>query len=322
MAEFLHGPDNALPDFNEKGMQDFLDKPGAVIDIQHREDKSIYPNAIKNHAIVPINNLHCKEAHEVDENSDTGYLIEHLATGLHYFVYKDQVSLDAPAWIMDKEEYRQKALQEKSSYRTRGVIDFKGTQEKPHDIVLTWEEYKRWHRSALDIPGTRIGGVPLNSDGTPYSGLWPYLKDGNRLSFLSQYELKDGRYIHIFIGHDFDDYDYSEMEGDEDPYACAVIEGGPVPSWIQMKPWEEEGLALVHPNDAYILERHNKEILPAPEWIQDDYTPGTGEYKFLIQIGDTSDVEDEMSFVWGDGGDLYIFADLETNRVQAIMQCS
>lgn len=298
MSEYLHGPDNALPNFNNEGMQDFLNSLGSIINFEPDDAVSIYPNAIKNHAIVPVGNLLRKEEHEVDEESEFGYLIEHLATGLHYFIYKDE-----------------------DGYRYKGVLDFKGSKEEPYDIALTWEEHKRWIRTDLDSLGTRIGGIPLNSNGTPYSGLWPYLKDGRRLSFLAQYELEDGRYLHVFIGNDFDDYDYSD-EGDEDPYTCAVIEGGPVPSWIQMKSWEHEGLKLVHPDDAYTLQRDNTEILPAPEWIQDDYTPGTGEYKFLIQIGDTDDLDDKMAFVWGDGGDLYIFADLETNKVKAIMQCS
>lgn len=301
MQEFYTGPYDALPFFETEEQQDFLKNPGSVLKVPPQEYPTVYPMVIKSHAIVPIDNLHLKKVHEIEEGTEVGYLIEHLVTGLHYFIYA-----------------------ENDSYRAKGILDFQGSKEKPYDIALTGEEYRRWHRSALDVTGTRIGGIPLNSDGTPYSGLWPYLMDGRRLSFLAQYQVKDGRYIHIFIGHDFDEYDYTVMGDDyyEDPFACAVLEGGPVPEWIQMKSWQQEGLALVHPNDAYTLKRHNQEILPAPEWIQDDYTPGTGEYEFLIQIGNTDSLQDEMDFAWLGHGDLYIFADFETDRVKAIMQDS
>lgn len=301
MSKYFTGPYDALPNFETEEMQKFLKNPGSIIEIPPQTHPNVYPMRIKSHAIVPIDNLHFKEAHEIESSTLVGYLIEHIATELHYFIYAE-------------EDY----------YRAKGVLDFQGTKEEPYNIVLTGEEYRRWIRSKINVPGTRIGGMPLNCDGTPYNGLWPYLKDGRRLSFLAQYQVEDGRYIHIFIGHDFDEYDYTVMGDDyyEDPFACAVMEGGPVPPWIQMKSWEQEDLALVHPNDAYILRRYNQDILPAPEWIQDDYTPGTGEYEFLIQIGNTDSLQDEMDFAWCGHGDLYIFADLKADRVKAIMQDS
>lgn len=302
MQEFYSGPYDALPNFEEDEIQYFLQNPGSIIEVPPQQYPTVYPMLMKSHAIVPLSKLWSLELDDLDKNSEFGHLIEHIPTGLHYFVYKEEDGL---------------------GYYYKGVLDFKGSQSNPYDLVLVTQDYKRWIKSAINAPGTRIGGIPTNSEGIAYDELWPHLKDGRALSFLAQYELKDGRYIHIFRGNNLDDYDYTEMNDEnEDPYACAVIEGAPIPNWIQMKAVETEKLPLIHSDVAYTLKPHNKAILPAPFWIQDDYTPGTGEYQFLIQIGDTDRLKDEMAFEWGDSGDLYIFIDPKTDRVKAIMQCS
>lgn len=317
-SEFLTGPFNALPDFDVPGMQSFLNAPGSIVNIPPNnymvyydnaphDTNTVYPNAIKNHAIVPIEHVVEAENYiEIDKESKVGYLIENIATGLHYFVYAEAVEVG-----------------EKGSYRVIGVADFKGSKEEPYDIILSEVGNMRWRPSSIDALGTRVGGIPLSSDGNRYHGLWPHLKDGRQLSFVAQYQLEDKRYIHLFTGCDFDDYDYSSMEDDrQDPYSCAFIEGGPVPAWIQMKTVETSEQKLVHPEVAYTRKESHSGIVAAPLWIQDDYTPGRGEYDFMIQIGDTDMLEDEMDFLWGDAGALYLFADMKTNRVKAIMQSS
>lgn len=302
-SEYLSGPQDSLPIHITDEVDAFLNNPGSIIDAkpQGYEHDTVYPNVLKNHAIIPLSVLSSRENESIPDEVDSGYLVENLATGLHYVLYRDEGSLGC-----------------------EGIIDFKGTSENPFDIVLSSDEPERWKRSELDAHETRVGGIPLDSDGTPYTGLWPYLHDGTVLSFLAQYKLVDGRYIHIFIGHDLDEYDYSTMDSDsnEDLYTCAVIEGGTAPAWVEMRELETEDLPLVHPDDAYTLELSNSGILAAPLWIQDDYTPGNGEYEFLIQIGDTDDLDDEMNFTWGDAWDIYLFADLSTDSVKAIVQCS
>lgn len=323
MTEFLHGPELSLPDFNDEKLQTFLNSPGNIIDIPPKHMNPMYSNVIKNHAIVPIENLYSMKENDVDEESKYGYLIEHLETGLHYFVYKAH----DVTWQYNKKTESREYHYGNSEYIARGVVHFEGSKEEPKNIVLIWDEYKRWISTALDAKGTKIGGIPLNSDGTPYSGFWPHLKDGRVLSFLAQYELEDGRYIHLFVGHDFDEYNYQApeyktiMDVDEDPFSCAIIEGGPVPFWIEMKTLESSEQPLVHSNNAYALKSWRKDILPAPLWVQEEYIPGSGEFEFLVQIGDTSDLEDEMMFITGDGGDLYLFADLKTGVVKTIIQC-
>lgn len=307
MSEYLVGPLGALPNFNVPEMQDFLDSPGSIIDTS-QEDKTVYPNQVKNHAIIPIKRLKNIESLDIDEESDVGYLIEHLATGLHYFVY------------VDNGEYG-----DQGKYSVVGVADFKGAKGDPYDLALSVEGNNRWASSKIDAVGTRIGGIPLNSDGSRYNGKWPYLEDGQQMSFLAQYQLEDQRYIHVFSAYNLEDYDYdySNMGDDnQDPYACAIIEGGGAPHWIQMRALDTDEQILVHPDIAYTLTQSHSGIIAAPMWIQDDYTPGSGEYNFVIQIGDTDILEDEMDFLWGDAGALYLFADMKRDTVQVIMQDS
>lgn len=323
MIEYRYGPELSLPNFNDAGLQEFLNSPGMTIEAPEKNTKSVYPNFIKNHAIVPIENLYSMESNDADASSKHGYLIEHLATGLLYFVYKAH----DVTWQYDKKTKTHKSIYGTSDYTARGVVNFEGSKEEPKNIALIWDEYKRWISTDLDTMGTRIGGIPLNPDGTPYSGLWPYLKDGRVLSFLAQYELEDGRYVHLFVGHNFDEYNYqapeyrSILDAYEDPFSCAIIEGCPVPLWIDMRPLDSENQPLVHANKAYKLKSFRKDLVPAPRWVQEEYVPGQGEFQFLTQIGDTYNLKDEMDFIDGDGGDLYLFVDLKSGIVKTIIQC-
>ncbi|HSN50020.1 MAG TPA: hypothetical protein VLR52_02230, partial [Bacteroidales bacterium] len=114
MEEFYTGPYDALPFFETEEQQDFLKNPGSIIEVPPQVHPNVYPMVIKSHAIVSIDNLHFKEAHEIESSTLVGYLIEHLTTGLHYFIYAE-------------EDY----------YRAKGVLDFQGTKEEPYNIVLT-----------------------------------------------------------------------------------------------------------------------------------------------------------------------------------------
>lgn len=116
MTEYLHGPETALPNFNDKNLQNFLDSPGSITNIPPQSHGSVYANHLKNHAIVPFSKLNSIESNNVDPTSDSGVLIEHLATGIHYFVYREQE-------VTSYYDQKEKVLKEKSGeskYKDKG----------------------------------------------------------------------------------------------------------------------------------------------------------------------------------------------------------
>lgn len=170
--KFKYGPEDALPSFNQEGMQDFLDAPGSIIDIPPTDHKTIYPTAIKNLAIVPMTALNEVSFESLETRADKGYLIEHLATGYCYFVY---LYMSKTRQYNERNGLMPVPLIEEW-YAHEPIIDFKGPKDKPYDIDLFSEPHERWLPVALDYPGTRMGGIPLKSDSSQYDGLWPHFK--------------------------------------------------------------------------------------------------------------------------------------------------
>lgn len=309
---FKYGPEDALPIFNQEGRQEFLNSPGSIIDIPPADHKTIYPTAIKNLAIVPMSALNEISLESLETRADKGYVIEHLATGYCYFVY---LQMTKTKQYNSRHALMAEPLIEEW-YSHQPIIDFKGAKDNPYEIDLFSEPHERWLPVSLDYPGTRMGGIPLKSDGSQYDGPWPHFK-GEPLPFAGQHLLPDGRYVHIF----FDDKDetssfYNESKGRN----CVIREGGKVPSWIKMKKIKEP--LLMHADKALALSASNPEFRVAPRWLQGDYTPNSGKFDFIMQIeGDMVRTEDDPDFDWWLNGEFYVFLDHKTGEGLMFGQC-
>jgi hypothetical protein len=198
---------------------------------------------------------------DLPEDGD-GVLVEHLGTGFFFVLYEEDGLLDS-----------------------QPVLDFSGTPDKPKKIYLsTWdfEEFDRWVPTKPTSEGTRIGGIPLNSDGTPYTGPWPGAEDG-KFSFVGQYRLKDGRYVYLFSNDDAENYDYSDddIDSGEDSYTVALVEDGPIPARVLIQEAGERKISS--PKNAY-KQRTPKSVKQYPPlWAQVDATPDDPYYEFLLQ---------------------------------------
>jgi hypothetical protein len=237
-------------------------------------------------------------------SSDEAYLIEHLATGFCYLLhqttheYWDKRGLPTPIDCLP-------------------VFGFEGTKEKPTKI-LYWLDNSLFDPTSPDSRGTRIGGMPLNSDGTAYKGLWPYFED-KPLPFMAQFELADGRYVHVFADRMSDHAEYCFSE--EKSANCAIVEGGEIPPWVEMKSIDTPILV-----SAPAYRPNRKYSIPTPPcWLQGDATPDDPGMVYLGQISNEicaeNDLDGQNEYMFGDAGALYVFANPETGHARVTGQC-
>jgi hypothetical protein len=234
---------------------------------------------------------------DLPEDGD-GVLVEHLGTGFFFVLYEEDGLLDS-----------------------QPVLDFSGTPDKPKKIYLsTWdfEEFDRWVPTKPTSEGTRIGGIPLNSDGTPYTGPWPGAEDG-KFSFVGQYRLKDGRYVYLFSNDDAENYDYSDddIDSGEDSYTVALVEDGPIPARVLIQEAGERKISS--PKNAY-KQRTPKSVKQYPPlWAQGDATPDDPDYEFLLQYGPDSTYDGD-SINENFHSECYLFWNPKTDETKLLMQ--
>lgn len=247
------------------------------------------------HSVFPLEEvIQQSEEPEIPVEGE-GVLIEILSTGDFYVIYKNEYD----------------------NFDLFSVFDFEGSLQEPKNVVVA-DQFNElddvWIQTDPDSPGTRLGGVPLNTDGTPYDGPWPQTEDG-KFSFIGQYQLEDGRYLHIFANYDAENYDYSSMIDDTDPYTIVLIEGEPVPAGVLVQYGGEQ--AIYSPDAAYAQKpRHSVKRYP-PVWIQDDASPADPNLEFLLGYGETQGAEDmELA------GDFYLYWNKNTKETKVLMQCS
>lgn len=273
--------------YDDPELQEFYLDYGAVKEFP--QEDAIFPNVYRNIGRFDFNDVENADefySFEFDEFGQTPYsnLIEHVPTGLVFAILPNE--FPSPVFYYD---------------------DSKGW---PTNIVL--ESCVDWKRVDTDAQGTRVGGT------TDFSlAAWPHF-NGCPLQFIAQYQLHDGRHIYIFEGEDNDSW---LLEGGGN---CALVEGGPIPSWIELKPVRESDeitILMRHPENAFTPVYPEYFNLPLPPvWIQGDETPNDVEYKFLMQFGDnTGDGSEDFSF--GDSGDMYLFYKEETQEARVLWQC-
>lgn len=298
MQDYKVGPADSM-DFlmeNTPEVEKFILDIGSTVEFNSSD--TIFPNLLKNLGRFDVNDLADPEEEQTDSTpfgrgEENGTLIEHVPTGFIYAVMPEHYVLP--------------------------VYDYDKTTDWPTNIVLRVDE--PWVSVAVDAPGTRVGGT------TDFSlQAWPHHK-GCPLNFAAQYELPNGKYVHIFVTDDED-----ESWAPENGANCAIVDGGPVPSWIELKAVEyaDEGVEVLlrTPNQAFTPPVMNADIPVAPSWIQGDETPEDTGYKFILQFGygittsNTYEGNDVLhDFFFGDCGDMYVFYKEETNEARALWQC-
>lgn len=249
---------------------------------------AIFPNVFKNLGRFDFNDIvDASEIYsfEFDEFGQTPYgtLIEHVPTGYIFALIPDE----EPAIVYDYDD-------------SRGW---------PTNIVV--EPNTDWIPADSGSNETRVGGA------TNYSlDAWPHF-DGFPMDFVGQYKLEDGRFIHIFIDEENDSWKIQNGGN------CALVEGGPVPYWIEIKPVEERdntNYLMRHPHKTFSPVRPDSKAPAAPSWILGDQPPTDAGYKFLWQFGD--DVGDGTeSYSFGYFGDMYLFYKESTSEALVLWQC-
>lgn len=200
------------------------------------------------------------------------------------------------------------------------IRDFFGSANKPAKVIpslLFHEIDNLWIPTSPDALGTRIGGNPLNADGSSYNGPWPYTDDG-KYTFTGQYQLDDGRYIHLFDNYHASNYDYSSLRADGDPvdlYAIALIEGEDIPPNIVIQNFGER--SSFSPNIAYAQSPYHSIKTPPPTWLQADETPHDAEMQFLIEYGETVGTEEGYLDIHGEA---YLFWNKRTGKTKILIQ--
>lgn len=300
-----YGPEDCLPDFPDDEIIKFLKSPGSILSRQPQNGRSIYDPTLKSLAVIPIEEAIPEEDRVfMKVRGNEAYLIEHLATGFCYLLHEATYEYWAKRGLptpMDR----------------LPIFGFDGTKERPSNI-LYWLTNDLFEQTSPDSLGTRIGGIPLNSNGTSYKGLWPHF-EGKPLPFMAQFELADGRYVHVFAdaNSDHDEYCFSE----ENSANCAIVEGGEIPYWVDMKSIDEP---LLIPAPAY-RPNHKYSVPTPPCWLQGDATPDDAGMVYLGQISANMCAEDDnegnFEYMFGDSGALYVFANPETGRARVTGQC-
>lgn len=291
MSNYKFGPSDAMDFLMEDTpeVEKFNISIGATVEFD--STNSIFPNILKNLGRFDINDLADPDEERTDETpfgrgEEYGTLVEHIPSGIVYAVIPETY--------------------------IRPVYDYDATTDWPTNIALSIDE--PWTPVALDASGTRVGGS------TKYiRKAWPHY-NGCPLSFAAQYELPNGKYVHIFVNEDADDSWASENGAN-----CAIVDDGPIPSWIELRPVENEDETILFRNaySAYAPPVLETELPLPPSWIQGDETPEDTGYRFLFQFGDNiPNLDDsEWEFFFGDCGDMYVFYKEETQEARASWQC-
>lgn len=288
---------NTASDEAKAIFKDDIYTAGTYIDFTSSMFTPVHDMASVIHSVFPLDEV-------IDRNLDTeiptegnAALVEILSTGDFYFIYTDEYD----------------------NFRLLRVFDFAGTREHPTDVQVA-DEFNElddvWIPVDPDASGTRLGGVPLNSDGTPYDGPWPITEDGN-FSFIGQYQLEDGQYIHIFANYDTENYDYSSMTDDDitDPYTVALVEGQTVPAGVLVQYGGEQ--AIYSHDEAYAQKPCKSVAKYPPIWVQDADEPQDADWEFLLGYGEVQGAT-EIEF----SGDFYLYWNKNTKETKVLMQCS
>lgn len=289
---YLYGPEDALHHFichNISQVKEFFYKPGSIIEFDLGEIETIHNPRFKNHAVIPVSSIIEEEIDEFETEKDNIALLEHQDTGYFYLLFED--------------------FYDGNSYGIVRVEDFQGDPENPHEISIY---PKAWEKTGNRAEGTRAGGIPLNSDGSDYSGLWPHF-EGEPLPFMAQFRLKTGKYVYAFVD-DTKDNCYQEADGAN----CVISEDGLIPSWIEMKPVTSH--ILKYKDAGFAPNPKNASISNSPDWIQGDESSNDKDDKFLGQVGYRT-IPHGDEFMFGDCGDYYIFFNKESKKGFLIAQC-
>lgn len=304
-SEYKSGPEGAIFDFTRGINNASKDKKKLFLEDLHTPGTHInfsgsIPDAYNMTSVVhgkfPISEISVEtdDYFELPEDGE-GILLEHLATGYSFLVYDEDGQFE---FLM--------------------VHDFSGSKEEPTNIRIA-SQFELiedlWIEVAPDASGARMGGIPLNSDGSVYTGPWPYAEDGY-FSFIGQYQLPDGRYIHQFANYNAENYDYSTME-DIDPYSVALVEKGPIPEGVVVSSNGKRD--ILYPDVAYAQKKHESVKTYPPVWIQDEPAVNDADYKFLLGFGARQGPEEAEEFNFGD---MYLFWNPKTNTAHTLMQCS
>lgn len=285
------GPLDALESLSSSetsGFKEFLKEEWTTKEFPQKD--AVFPNMFSNLGQFSADDIVDPDeiydfATDEEGNTPTGTLLQHLPTGYVFALVGDQY----PAL----------------------VFNFKTEQNSPTQIEITTDQ--RWVKTKIDAAETRVGGT------TDFSAeAWPHFED-LPLLFAAQYVLSNGKRIHVFV----DDEGESSWEI-EDGANCALVEGGPVPSWITLKPVKDTNILLRTPKTAATPIRDSGSGLPlGPLWIQGDEAPNDVNYRFLLQFGDSSSLGNsrEMDTMFGDCGDMYLFYKEETNEARVLWQC-
>lgn len=302
VMDFLNEVSNAPMQMKEKFIKD-LDRPGTIIDFASVDDKE-YPHveeAIVHGKFSLAEAILEEDSYEEIPRTGNAVLIEHLHTGFFFAIYENDY------------------------FGYFRVHDFNGTKEHPEEVqeMFFWGMPEGWEPIEPDAPGTRVGGVPLNADGTPYDGPWPGTDEGHYY-FVAQYRLEDGHYIHVFMNNDRKTYDYAgKMKDDEDdidPYAIALLEGQSLSvDFLLSSDGERPNLSE---DVAYARKPLKNATNYHGVWVQDEAPPRDRNYEPLMHFGDGAQCNEETILDDIDYGYFNLFFNRKTGQAKVIMQCT
>lgn len=263
-----------------------------------------YPNILKNLGNFDVYDL--VDGYELrHDDSDFwagnvyGTLVEHVRTGGIYALIPGEGALN--------------------------VYSYNKTTDWPTEIATDIDD--DWVETAVDSPVTRYGGV------TDFSiDAWPHYR-GCPLYFAARYVLPDGKVINAFIDTDSDGS--WRLEGGAN---CAIVDGGPVPSWITLESLRDVDEDAIGNTDYYSFYMLNPTkafypqvleiVTPEPRWVQEEEEFDEPGYKFLLQFGHSTIAgkvrldADLWELSLGDSGDMYLFYKEETKEARVSYQCS
>ncbi|HSN50016.1 MAG TPA: hypothetical protein VLR52_02210 [Bacteroidales bacterium] len=283
-----------LVSFN-KETEDFKYKVNSLAEFD--STNAVYPNILKNLGRFDVHDVvsdFSSFPSPFARGEDFGVLVEHVRTGQVYAIIPD--------------------------YAVLTVYGYEQTTMGPKKIRTDLND--AWIPTAVDSLQTRYGGV---TDFNVES--WPHFQ-GSPLKFMAQYKLPDNRMIHVFCNID----ETGSWRTERGPN-CAIVDGSPVPSWIEMKSIVEEEEAFdVNPEyyDFYMFNANKafkpENVSPTPRWVQEEDIPEG--YGFLLQFG-YSTVSPKLTanpdlreLSLGDCGDMYLFYKEDTQESRVTWQCS
>ena len=299
LDEYIVGPeDGFIFEDNDEEYQKFIATPGAIINTGEEDDE--YPTVYENMGLFTINDLEGDSPEQFNGGDTTEFDAGHISGALVKHLFTGQTYATIPGCSL------------------RSVVDFDFKDGLYSNIRLDLLGEKDWTQVSTDFDGTRVGGL------TSYNkNLWPHFED-TPLKFLGRYSLPNGKSIHMFFNWESDDC--IEIEGGSN---CALVDNGPVPPWITLKPLEVDETDFVEfPNYAFTPIAPKSGIRPTPYWVQEEDIPADPNYRFLMQFGystipnyDPSDFE-FIDLMVGDGGDWYLFYNSETEEARILAQFS